>query len=134
MKKLFIDTGAFLAKEIQRDQHHAEAVEVWDRLADTPEFLYTSEHCMDETATLLARRTNYAFAADWGRDLIESGITVLQADPTEWEKAFRLMRKFADQEASFTDCLSFALMQRSHITWVFGFDRHFASAGFRLWH
>lgn len=133
MKKLFVDTGAFLAKEIQRDQHHAEAMKAWNRLGDTPEILYTSEHCMDETATLLARRTNYAFAADWGADLMGSGITVLQADPTDWETGFRLMRKFADQGVSFTDCLSFALMQRQRINWVFGFDRHFAAAGFRLW-
>jgi len=132
MKKVFVDTGAFLAKEIQRDQHHTEAVEAWSGLSQRPETLYTSEHCIDETATLLARRTNYAFAADWGADLLESGITVLQAKPPDWENAFRMMRKFADQGVSFTDCLSFALMKRQRIAWAFGFDRHFAVAGFKL--
>lgn len=133
MKKLFVDTGAFLAKELERDQHHAEAIRRWNQLRDTPEILYTSEHCIDETATLLARRTHYAFAADWGVDLMESGITVLQAEPADWYKGFQLMRKFADQGVSFTDCLSFALMKRRRIGWVFGFDRHFVNAGFRVW-
>lgn len=133
MKKVFVDTGAFLAKEIQRDQHHVEAIEAWRRLSETPDVLYTSEHCIDETATLLARRTNYAFAASWGADLLGSGITVLRAEPPDWENGFRMMRKFADQGVSFTDCLSFSLMKRQRITWVFGFDHHFSAAGFRLW-
>ena len=65
---------------MQRDQHHPEAVAAWNQLSDLPELLYTPEHYINETATLLARRTNYAFAADWGADLLKSGITVLQAD------------------------------------------------------
>jgi predicted nucleic acid-binding protein len=133
MKKLFIDTGAFLAKEIQRDQHHSEAVSGWQRLADRPEALYTSEHCIDETATLLARRTNYAFAAEWGADLLTSGINILQAEPADRANGFRLMRKFADQGVSYTDCLSFALMKRNRIRLVFGFDHHFSAAGFSIW-
>lgn len=133
MKKVFVDTGAFLAKEIHRDQHHTEALVGWASLRHTPEALYTSEHCIDETATLLARRTNYAFAASWGADLLGSGINIVRAEPKDLESGFRLMRKFADQGVSFTDCLSFALMKRQRINWVFGFDRHFAAAGFRLW-
>ncbi|HKK19129.1 MAG TPA: PIN domain-containing protein [Opitutales bacterium] len=133
MNKVFVDTGAFLAKEIQRDQHHVEAIEAWGKLSGRPGGLYTSEHCLDESATLLARRTNYAFAAGWGSDLLASGITLLRADPADLEYSFRLMRKFADQGVSFTDCLSFVLMKRERIRWVFGFDHHFAAAGFRLW-
>ncbi|MFU8848643.1 MAG: type II toxin-antitoxin system VapC family toxin [Opitutales bacterium] len=133
MKKIFVDTGAFLAKELQRDQHHTVAADAWGVLSQSADLLYTSEHCIDETATLLARRSNYAFAAGWGADLLVSGITVLRAEPTDWESSFRLMRKFADQGVSFTDCLSFALMKRERIAWVFGFDHHFTAAGFRLW-
>lgn len=133
MKKLFIDTGAFLAREIQRDQHHKDAMQAWAALSAAPEKLYTSEHCIDETATLLARRTTYAFAASWGRDLLGSGIIVLRAEPIDLEMAFTTMRKYADQGVSFTDCLSIALMKRHRIAWVFGFDHHFAAAGYRLW-
>jgi predicted nucleic acid-binding protein len=130
VKKVFVDTGAFLAKEIKRDQHHSEAAALWARLGVHPEALYTSEHCMDETATLLARRTSYAFAADWGKDLLQSGIHILQTEASDWTAAFQSMRKFADQGASFTDCLSFALMKRHRIRSVFGFDQHFVAAGF----
>ena len=42
-----------------------------------------------------------------------------------------LLKKYADQAVSFTDCLSFALMRRDGIRECFAFDRHFQAAGFR---
>ncbi len=132
MKKLFVDTGAFLAKEIANDQHHAAALESWQVLATGRRALFSSEHVFDETITLLARRTTYAWAADWGRDALASGILWLRADLDEWKAALRLMHKYADQGVSFTDCVSFVLMRREGLKEVFGFDGHFAAAGLRL--
>jgi predicted nucleic acid-binding protein len=47
-------------------------------------------------------------------------------------KAIEFFRKFADQKVSFTDCLSFAIMNRVGLKEVFTFDRHFGLAGFNL--
>lgn len=132
VKGLFVDTGAFLAKEVASDQHHEMATEVWRGLIERRVALFSSEHVFDETMTLLARRTNYAWAADWGHDALASGISWLRASHSEWEEALRLMRKFADQSVSFTDCVSFTLMRREGLREAFGFDGHFAAAGFRL--
>jgi predicted nucleic acid-binding protein len=134
VKKLFVDTGAFLAKEIANDQHHVAAMVNWRDLSLARTALYSSEHVLDETITLLARRTTYAWAADWGRDALASGISWLRADEMEWKQALRLMQKFADQGVSFTNCVSFVLMRREGLREVFGFDGHFAAAGFRLRH
>jgi hypothetical protein len=131
MKKLFVDTGAFLAKEIAADQHHASATKCWAEARNA--VLFSSEHILDECATLLARRTNYATASGWGKDALESGIEWLQTQPSDWNSAFDLMRKYADQAVSYTDCLSFVVMKRAGLKDVFGFDHHFESAGFRLW-
>jgi hypothetical protein len=95
--------------------------------------LVSSEHVFDESATLIARRSNYAFAADWGQDAMGAGIEWLRAGEEDWAKALVLMRKFADQGVSFTDCLSAVLMKRAGLKRVFGFDRHFESMGLRLW-
>jgi predicted nucleic acid-binding protein len=132
VKTVFVDTGAFLAKEVAGDQHHAAAVGFWRELAARRTALYSSEHVLDEAVTLLARRTNYAWAAGWGNDVLASGITWLRADPADWAAALQKMRKFADQGVSFTDCLSFVLMRRERLRDVFGFDHHFVAAGFRL--
>ena len=131
MKKLFVDTGAFLAKEIAADQHHASATKCWGQAKNA--VLFSSEHVLDECVTLLARRTSYANASGWGKDALDSGIEWLQTQPSDWNSAFDLMRKYADQGVSFTDCLSFVLMKRAGVKDVFGFDRHFDSSGFRLW-
>lgn len=132
MKKIFVDTGAFLAKEIANDQHHEVAMRVWKHLRGGRVAMLSSEHVLDEAMTLLARRTTYAWAAEWGRDALDSGIVWLRADRTEWEDALRLMRKFADQAVSFTDCISFVLMRREGLREAFCFDGHFTAAGFRL--
>ncbi len=132
MNKIFIDTGAFLAKEISNDQYHAPAVGFWRRLSESGAALYSSEHVLDEAMTLLARRTSYTWAADWGKDALRSGISWLKAEESDWGAALRSMRKLADQGVSFTDCVSFALMRREGLREVFGFDGHFAAAGFRL--
>jgi len=131
MTALFVDTGAFLAKEIAADQHHDEAATLWRRLEQSKALLFSSEHVLDETATLLSRRTSYAFAAGWGRDVLSSGIEWLPTEPADGKEAFLLMRKYADQAVSFTDCLSFILMKRTRIRTFFGFDRHFEAAGFK---
>lgn len=127
-----MDTGAFLAKEIANDQHHEAAVEKWRGLAGARTAIFSSEHVFDETITLLARRTSYAWAADWGRDALASGICWLRSDLDDWKAALHLMHKYADQGVSFTDCVSFVLMRREGLREVFGFDGHFAAAGFRL--
>jgi predicted nucleic acid-binding protein len=132
VKKIFIDTGAFLAKEITNDQHHSEAVNFWHTLVENRVTLYSSEHVLDEAMTLLARRTNYSWAALWGQEALASGISWLRAEEKDWAGAMRNMQKFADQGVSFTDCVSFVLMRRQGLRDVFGFDRHFSAAGFRM--
>jgi predicted nucleic acid-binding protein len=133
MISLFVDTGAFVAKEIAGDQFHATACQSWIEAERKGIRLVSSEHVFDESVTLIARRSHYAFAAEWGRDALESGIEWLRAGEEDWAKALILMRKFADQGVSFTDCLSAVLMKRAGLKRVFGFDRHFEALGFRVW-
>lgn len=122
-----------MAKEITADQHHEQAVEFWNRIRVEEPVIYSSEHILDEAATLLARRTSYAWSAEWGRDVLGAGVHFLATEEGDLLEAFFLMKKFADQAVSFTDCISFVLMKKGGLRDVFGFDRHFASAGFRVW-
>lgn len=134
MKKLLIDTGAFLAQRNPSDQHHADAQSAFRDLADSATLLFSTEHILDETLTLLARRESYAYAAQTGTELLSSrSLRWLDATAADWDAALVAMRKFADQSVSFTDCLSFVLMKREGIKDAFAFDRHFRAAGFRVW-
>lgn len=133
MTAIFVDTGAFVAREIAGDQFHSLAWQCRAEVVQRGYRLVSSEHVFDESVTLIARRSNYAFAAQWGNDARESGIRWLRAGEDDWRKALGLMAKFADQGISYTDCLSAVLMANTGLKRVFGFDRHFAALGFRVW-
>jgi predicted nucleic acid-binding protein len=88
---------------------------------------------IDELATLLGRIAGYRYAADHIDDLYASeSIDVLPSTRDDEVEAIRWMRKYADKEISFTDCVSFAIMRRTGIRLVFTFDRHFRAAGFQI--
>lgn len=129
---IFIDTGAFLARHVARDQHHEAALAEWARLGRRPGRLCTSNLVLAETVTLLARRAGAAFAASRARAMLASGrLAMLRPDLDDEARAVDLLERYADQPLSFTDCVSFALMRRRGVGTAFTFDRHFALAGFK---
>ena len=131
---IFIDTGAFLARYLARDQYHQEAAAAWAQLEGSTQRCFTSNFVLDETFTLLARRASYRFAAKRARSLLLSEVLeILRPDYEDELRALEHFEKLADQQVSFTDCASFALMKRERIRRAFSFDQHFAYAGFELW-
>ena len=128
---IFIDTGAFVARYMAADQNHKKALEVWQRLAQENESCATSNFVLNETFTLLARRTGYDFAAERARRILQSeSLHILRPNEKQEMEAVVLFEKYGDQKVSFTDCISFVLMKEAKIAQAFSFDRHFALAGF----
>ena len=94
----------------------------------------TSNFVLNETITLLGRWVGYDFAAARARALLTSGsLEILRPGPDDEFAAVELFEKYSDQKASFTDCISFALMRKGGIDRAFSFDRHFRAAGFKPW-
>jgi predicted nucleic acid-binding protein len=54
------------------------------------------------------------------------------SDASLEEEAEKILHRYADHAFSFTDAVSFVLMQRRGIAEAFAFDKHFAIAGFSL--
>ena len=131
---LFIDTGAFLARYLANDQHHLQATKLWDKIRRENHRLFTSNFVLDETFTLLGRWAGFPFAADRARNIYQSDIlAILRPDRDDELKALVFFEKYADQKVSFTDCISFTLMQRESIKHAFSFDQHFTLPGFNQW-
>ena len=131
---IFIDTGAFLARYLARDQYHARAIATWKALGQNRWQCFTSNFVLDETITLLGRWSSYEFAADRALGLFTSpSLEILRPERADELEALELFEKMADQSVSFTDCVSFALMRKRRIDRAFSFDRHFALAGFTVW-
>ncbi|MBZ5593619.1 MAG: hypothetical protein LAP39_15370 [Acidobacteriia bacterium] len=58
-------------------------------------------------------------------------LEILHSTREDETDAVRLLRKYADPQVSFTDCVSFVLMKSRKVSTAFTFDPHFQRAGFR---
>ncbi len=130
--RLFIDTGAYFALFYKRDQHHNNSVNIWRRIEKEKIPLITTNHVIDELATLLARHTSYEFSGNKLNEIYSSDIRIERPSENDELRALRFFLKYADQCISFTDCLSFVVMKNHKIGRVFTFDRHFDYAGFEV--
>jgi len=128
---VFIDTGAFLARYIVRDQHHNSAITKWNRLQKSKAKYCTSNFVLDEMITLLGRWVGEEFALEKAYSIYNSdSFLIVRPDEADELRALELYAKFSDKKIGFTDCISFALMKKHKISKVFSFDRHFIDAGF----
>jgi len=128
MRQIFVDTSFWYAHAFAGDLHHKEAVDFLHRV---PAPLLTTNYIFDELVTILRYDFGYRVATEYGKRLKESKIcTLVYLLPADEEKAWELFCKYDDQDFSFTDCTSFAFMQRLKIKEAAAFDVHFEIAGF----
>jgi len=131
--RLFIDTSAFIAIENTDDENHNLALGYREKIrrGETPFIrLYTSNYLLDESLTLLRVKCGHEVAAAF-RETIEASklISILWIDEATEKNAWEIFRKNKDKDFSFTDCTSFALMERAPIRTAFTFDKHFSQYG-----
>ena len=131
---IFIDTGAFLARSLKNDSYHLKALQFWEKITKQDITVVTSQFVISETLTLFHRWAGTAFAVEKARNLYESQVLkIIRTTRNEEYEAIDVMEKYADQNLSFTDCVSFVIMRRQKIQQAFSFDKHFQIAGFELW-
>jgi predicted nucleic acid-binding protein len=130
---IYVDTGAFLARYLSRDQYHQKAGTFWEKIRKNQESCFTSNFVLDETFTLLGRWAGYNFSSVKAASIYASKLlNILRPTRDDEIKAIEFFRKSADQNVSFTDCISIVLMRNKNIKRVFSFDSHFERAGFKL--
>ena len=61
-------------------------------------------------------------------------VSVHFANAEDHAAARRWLERLAPMPVTYTDAVSFAVMEASSCRHVLGFDRDFAAAGFELWH
>ena len=128
---IFIDTGAFLARYLEGDQFHVQATRTWAKIKEDQELCFTSNFVLDETFTLLGRQASYAFSAERAKNIYASNLLkILRPTKLDEINAIEFFSKYSDHAVSFTDCISFVLMNKEKINRVFSFDKHFQYAGF----
>jgi hypothetical protein len=124
---IFLDTGFLFGLVSTKDEHHDRVVEVFatfkgTRLSDE---LLTTNHVIAETITL-TRKVGHDKAAMLGeRPYGEKLARIHWTTPDDELDAFEYFKRHRDQVYSFTDCLSFVVMERLGIREALAVDRDF---------
>lgn len=130
MKRVFVDTGAWYAVVDDSDPNHASA-SAFLRKNQLP--LLTTNFVFDETVTLLRKRLGWATALEFGNRLNKSDfVNLVQVAIRDEEWAWDIFGRFKDKDFSYTDCTSFAVMERLGIGVAFTFDRHFSAMQYQM--
>ena len=127
MPRIFVDTGAWYALLDKTDSCHARAVEFFQSLAHP---LVTTNYIADETITLAKNRLGYKVAVKIGQMLWDEDVaTLIHITSFDEKNAWKIFTKYQDKGFSFTDCTSFAVMERLGIIEAMAFDEHFNQYG-----
>ncbi|MEA3345978.1 MAG: PIN domain-containing protein [Chloroflexota bacterium] len=123
----FVDTSAWFAIKDAQDQYHAAAIGF---LADFQGDFVTSNFVIDETITLVLVRLGYWAALGVGEQLwkgkLAHNVRITEDDE---RAAWELFKRYSDKGFSFTDCPSFAVMERLELRRAFAFDENFSQTG-----
>lgn len=130
-REVFVDAGAWIAIAIAPDAHHAAATQTYQMLLRQSRRLVTTNLVVAEAYISILRVGGHAAAIRFLRSLRQSSrLLKLYSDAGLEEQAERILVQHADQDFSFADAVSFAVMRQRSMPEAFAFDRHFQTAGF----
>jgi len=124
--KVFVDSSALVALIVRNDGHHTDAVEVLQRLTKEAAEVVLSNFVVAEAYNLISSRTNAAKAREW---LLNNTWPVERATPHDEEEARRIIQQYDDKDFSYTDAISFAMIERLDFDLAFTYDHHFRQYG-----
>jgi predicted nucleic acid-binding protein len=133
---IFVDTGAWIAVSNPKDQHHREAVAIYNDLRHREIQLLTTDYVIDETVTRLRYDENHRMAVLFLRYIEHlegaTDVILVEIDKDLFLKAKTLFRQYDSARLSFTDCTSFVVCRENNVGEAFAFDRHFPLMGIGL--
>jgi hypothetical protein len=128
---IFVDTSAWVGLADKDDSHHRDAASSYPSIFKNHKSLVTSNLIIAETYILLLKELRHKAAIEF-LERIKASPRILRIYSNEnvETEAEEILAKFADQDFSYTDAVSFVMMKRQKIRKAFCFDKHFVTAGF----
>jgi predicted nucleic acid-binding protein len=128
---IFVDTSAWVALGDRDDSHHKKAASLYPLLLKTQKHLVTSNLVIAETYIVILNELGHQAALNFlGRLKASPRILRIYSSEDIEAEAQEILSKFMDQDFSYTDAVSFVIMNRQKIKRAFSFDKHFVIAGF----
>jgi predicted nucleic acid-binding protein len=132
--RLFVDSGAWIALRSQRDQYHAAADRAFRAAIERRLPLVTTNLVLAEIHRLtLFRAGREPALRALERIDASSTVTVHFATADDHEAGREWLERLAPRLVTYTDAVSFAVMEATKCTHLLGFDEDFTAAGFELW-
>jgi uncharacterized protein len=130
---VFVDTSAWIAASNLRDKYHSTATTEYMRLLSGKYRFITTNMVIAEAYIIIRRTGGHPEALRFLRSLSNSPrLERVYSDNTLEILAESIMEKYPDQDFSYTDAVSVAIMQQRGIQQAFTFDSHFATLGFEI--
>ena len=129
--KIFVDTGWLKGLVDDKDQYHDVAGEILSKMRKGKEKFLTTNFVVDETFTLVRDKCGVHRAKQLKEMLRDFGAGMeIERVASDDERRVWKWFWYDWRELSYTDCTSFAVMERMGIKRVATFDEHFEMAGF----
>lgn len=127
-----MDTSAYYAFLDRTDASNAAAQAIFPRWFADGSNLITTNVVLAETYALLLARISRPAAIRFLDTFVQSSMTLIRVTEADETMARDILHQSTDKDYSYTDAISFAVMNRLHIKEAFTFDHHFAQQGYQI--
>jgi predicted nucleic acid-binding protein len=128
----FADTSFWIALSSRRDQHHSRAVEWHEFVVRSGCKILTTEAVLWEWLNALSDPSSRGVAVEgYRRAHADVNVEVVPFQSELVDAAVTLYGARSDKGWSLTDCLTFVVMERQHLTEALTTDRHFEQANLK---
>lgn len=128
-----LDSSALIAILDPRERSHTEVRECLELLGRRRDALYVSTFVIAETHRRLLYKPHVGRgkALEFLKDIFDGSYNIVRPTSEDEKRAFTLLERFSDQDVTFTDASSMAIMLRMGLRKVLTLDWHFTLLGFQ---
>ena len=124
----FTDTSFFYALVDRRDAFHEVCKKLLQQAEKQQKRILTTNFIVAEAHALILSRLGRSIAYQW-LETVMAYAWIERVMEDDEVKAKRIIRDFSDKDFSYTDAVSFVVMERLNIHIAFALDEHFVQYG-----
>ncbi|MCX7926388.1 MAG: PIN domain-containing protein [Fimbriimonadales bacterium] len=124
----FADTSFFYALVDAGDRWHDDCVQLLQHIQQQGRLVVCTPLVIAETHTLILHRIGYPQAIHWV-SMVEQWAEAIEVTPEQRKRAVEILTQYADQSFTYTDAVSFAVIETQGLKIALSCDKHFLAFG-----
>ncbi len=131
MRKIFVDTAAWIALFNRRNALHHQSRQLMDRFRQQDIVLVSTEFLLLEVADAFSDSAIRGLTVEYINRLRRwKNLQIIPVSQSLLTEGWELYSQRSDKDWGLTDCISFVVMTQENIAEAFTSDHHFQQAGF----